>query len=221
MLPVQINGTNSMCIAFEPFDQNLGDQMHLALIFSSRINYGKSGSLWDLVKQLDLSKPMPVRIHSECLLGDALLSEDCDCQVQLKHSIRLFSEKNNGILLYLRQEGRGIGLRRKLSCLALQKGYIKGEKICHHYSADEANRFFGHKDDERDYSIVADFLNTLNIREVAVLTGNPEKIRCLNDNKLVVSKLSSQAIDVEMDNLSKKARLELEEKIRRGYRYNN
>ncbi|MDR1225777.1 MAG: hypothetical protein LBK47_02625 [Prevotellaceae bacterium] len=218
LLLAQVSGRDCICIAFEPVGYNMGNYMHIALIFNRQINLENEESLWKTLKKLDFSKPIPLRIHSECLLGDALFSEDCDCRAQLRQSIKLFSESNYGILLYLRQEGRGIGLREKFKCLALQKGYIQGEKVCSHYSADEANHFYGHKKDERNYGIASDFLRALNINEVAILTGNPDKIKSLKDKKITVNKLLFSTLP-EIGKLSYKAQMELDEKIKRGYHY--
>lgn len=106
-----------------------------------------------------------VRVHSECLTGDVLGSERCDCGPQLREAVARIAA-DGGYLLYLRQEGRGIGLYAKLDAYALQDGGL---------DTYAANRALGYADDERDYTAAAQMLDALGERRVALLSNNPDK----------------------------------------------
>lgn len=112
-----------------------------------------------------------VRIHSECLTGDVFASGKCDCGEQLNEAIDLM-QKQGGVLLYLRQEGRGIGLYNKLDAYHLQS---QG------FDTYQANRLLGLKDDERTYVVAAQMLDALKIRSIRLLSNNPDKRGQLED----------------------------------------
>ena len=116
-----------------------------------------------------------VRVHSECLTGDALGSLKCDCGEQLEYALKL-AQKTNGMVIYLRQEGRNIGLLNKINAYALQD---KGANTI------EANHQLGFRADERTYEIVTTILHHFNISKIKLLTNNPDKVNAINNVEIV------------------------------------
>lgn len=124
-------------------------------------------------------KPVLVRIHSQCLTGDTFLSLRCDCREQLHKSMEIIQKKKSGIILYLNQEGRGIGLTEKMKAYALQE---KG------LDTVEANEALGYPADERDYAIAAEILKDLGVTHVSLLTNNPSKKDGLTKHGIHIAK---------------------------------
>jgi len=110
---------------------------------------------------------IPVRIHSECFTGDVLGSRRCDCGEQLDMALQIINEVGCGVLIYLRQEGRGIGLLKKLQAYNLQDNGL---------DTVDANIHLGHLADEREYDIAALMLKDLKVSSIALMTNNPKKI---------------------------------------------
>lgn len=120
-----------------------------------------SGEVWG-------RENVPVRLHSECLTGDVMSSLRCDCRQQLETALATIGAKPPGIVLYMKQEGRGIGLTNKIRAYALQQQ--------HGLDTVDANRALGFRDDEREYSFAVAILRALGVRSVHLMTNNPDKI---------------------------------------------
>ena len=165
------HGEFSLCL----YANNLDNKDHLALVMGEI--EGQEGVL--------------VRIHSECFTADVLGSLRCDCGPQLDQALRMIATEQRGVLIYLRQEGRGIGLRDKLRAYNLQD---QG------YDTVEANLMLGHEADERDYSLAAAILEELGPRSVRLLTNNPQKLQAVRDLGISVAKRVPLETEVTVEN---------------------
>jgi 3,4-dihydroxy 2-butanone 4-phosphate synthase/GTP cyclohydrolase II len=138
------------------YQNSVDDKEHLALVYGD-------------VSEKD---EIMVRVHSECFTGDVLGSQRCDCGEQLQRAMQLIAEEGEGVVLYMRQEGRGIGLSEKLRAYNLQD---QG------HDTVEANLLLGHQADSRDYTVAALMLQDLGVHSVRLLTNNPSKIEQLQE----------------------------------------
>lgn len=157
------------------YSNNLDDHEHIALVKGD-----VSGE-----------EPVLVRLHSECLTGDVLHSYRCDCGPQLHESLRQINEAGRGVLLYMRQEGRGIGLLNKLRAYALQD---EG------FDTVEANEQLGFVADAREYHISAQMLQDLQVESVKLLTNNPRKVSSLQANSITVTERVPLQIEPRKEN---------------------
>ncbi|MBT3834677.1 3,4-dihydroxy-2-butanone-4-phosphate synthase [Candidatus Peribacteria bacterium] len=144
---------------------------------------------------IDPMSPTLVRVHSECLTGETFGSAHCDCGLQLDESMKIISEENSGVVLYMRQEGRGIGLANKMKAYELQRK--------HGLDTVEANRELGFEDDIRDYGTGAQILKDLGLSKIRLLTNNPRKVVGLSGFGLEIIERVSIEIPPVSDRQSK------------------
>jgi len=144
------------------YSNTLDDKAHLAFIMG----------------EITTAEDILVRLHSECLTGDVFGSLRCDCGEQLDRSLQLIAEQGQGVLVYLRQEGRGIGLLQKIHAYNLQDAG---------HDTVDANLLLGHQADERDYTVAVRILEDLGIKSVRLITNNPAKISSLESEGIKVN----------------------------------
>lgn len=158
------------------YSNDIDDKEHIALVKGDVAN----------------QENIPVRIHSECFTGDVLGSRRCDCGEQLAMAMQMISEANAGILIYLRQEGRGIGLLKKLQAYNLQDQGL---------DTVDANIQLGHLADEREYSVAALILENLQVKSIQLITNNPKKIDALQGLGIKVTQRIPIEVVAHKDNL--------------------
>jgi GTP cyclohydrolase II len=164
-------GEFQLCLYTNDYDQ----KEHLAFVRGDV--YGKENVL--------------VRMHSECFTGDVLGSRRCDCGEQLDNAMKLIDQEGSGLIIYLRQEGRGIGLESKLHAYNLQDMGL---------DTVDANLVQGLPADERDYSVAVEILKDLGIHSVRLMTNNPTKVEALEEHSVVVSERIPLGATVYEDN---------------------
>lgn len=165
------NGTVRMELFVDPDDK----KEHVAVVFGDI--RGKEGVL--------------ARVHSECFTGDIFGSLRCDCGPQLDGALVAIADAGEGVLLYMRQEGRGIGLVEKLKAYNLQD---QG------YDTVEANEMLGHEPDERDYRFAAQMFNSLGVKSLRLITNNPDKIESLEEYGLNVCERVALPLAISKEN---------------------
>ncbi|MEM6725803.1 MAG: GTP cyclohydrolase II [Bacteroidota bacterium] len=156
------------------FDNEVHEQPHLAM-----------------VRAWDPEKPALVRIHSECLTGDLMGSVRCDCGEQLDHALKMVS-KEGGVVVYLRQEGRGIGLVNKLKAYNLQDQGL---------NTREANLHLGFQEDARNYGIAIEILKAVGVTKIRLMTNNPDKLHAFDDSGIELVERVPSLIPPRKENL--------------------
>lgn len=185
-VPIKVGKDSSIPAILVSFDGLADEKEHVALCFAAPNESNKKTPL--------------VRMHSECLTGDVFNSSRCDCGDQLEEAINKISA-HGGVIVYLRQEGRGIGLYPKIDAYALQD---QG------YDTYEANEKLGYGEDERCFSVAADMLKQLDVTQLRLLTNNPQKEAILKACDIDVVEMVSTGVFKKHDNIdylkSKKAK---------------
>tara|TARA_B100000614_G_scaffold23795_1_gene18688 strand:+ start:276 stop:1475 length:1200 start_codon:yes stop_codon:yes gene_type:complete len=154
---------------FGEFDLHMYDD-----IYNNKVHFGLTFG------KINTKKPILIRVHSECLTGDIFHSLRCDCGSQLDFAMKKIVKEGSGIIVYLRQEGRGIGIKNKIKAYKLQQ-----EK---NMDTVEANNALGFKADLRDYGVGAQILKDLGAKELIVMTNNPKKLIGLEGHDLKITK---------------------------------
>ena len=152
------------------------------------------------IGNISSADPILARIHSQCITGESFFSLRCDCRFQLSESLKRIAEKGSGIIFYLQQEGRGIGLSNKIRAYKLQDDG---------FDTVEANHQLGFHEDERNYEIVSAMANHLKIKSMDLMTNNPRKIDAIEKSGLKINKripIKSESNDHNKSYLNTKAK---------------
>ena len=149
--------TNIANFKVHAFTENESNKDHLVIAFGN----------------LSSDQPVLARIHSQCITGESFFSMRCDCRFQLTESLEQITNNGSGVIFYLQQEGRGIGLSNKIRAYKLQDEGM---------DTVEANHQLGFHEDERNYEIVVSMAEHLNIKSINLMTNNPKKINALRKN---------------------------------------
>jgi GTP cyclohydrolase II len=166
------------------FKEDLSNKEHLAITLGT----------------FNKEKPILTRIHSQCLTGESLFSLRCDCRFQLTESLKKIAKNGNGVVFYLQQEGRDIGLVDKIRAYKLQDDGL---------DTVEANHKLGFTDDPRNYKIVGAMAKHLEIKNIDLMTNNPRKISALKESGLILNKripIKSKVTKYNRDYLNVKAK---------------
>jgi len=162
-ISLKVGSNSDISAEMVSFNKLKSEKEHVALVFG----------------QADENQKVPlIRIHSECLTGDVFHSSRCDCGEQLDEAINLMAAEG-GVILYLRQEGRGIGLYNKIDAYKLQSEGM---------NTYQANNHLGFGDDLRDFTEAGQMLEALNISRLKLMTNNPIKVKALTDYGLIIEK---------------------------------
>jgi GTP cyclohydrolase II/3,4-dihydroxy 2-butanone 4-phosphate synthase/GTP cyclohydrolase II len=161
-------------------------------VYVFRNDYDDKENLAIVAGEIGNGEAIPVRMHSECLTSEVLGSLKCDCREQLNVALKYIAEQGRGIVLYLRQEGRGIGLGNKIRAYALQENG---------FDTVEANHLLGFPDDMRNYNIAASMLKILGVKSVQLLTNNPNKINSLKEYEIPV--INRIPLEIEPNHINK------------------
>lgn len=159
--------------------------------FSENENDWSPHLVW-VAEKTDFNETVNVRFHSECITGEVFHSRKCECGQQLDAAMK-FTSENGGIIIYLRQEGRNIGIINKLKAYALQE---QG------FDTVEANLQLGLPADGRDFGVAIDILKILNVTTINLLTNNPEKLKSLDNSGILLNKRIPLEIDSNVTNES-------------------